>query len=652
VSLYSRIETRIASLVSPAETWARDVFPTTTATNSGVDVGADRARQLTSVWACQSLIADGLASLPVDIVKVDKKGRRKPVDRPKWLDTPNPFETWFTFVHKLVISLIGASGNGFVLTPRNSDGVVESVWVLDPQFCDVDEYSTTPVVTVDGVPKTPQEVVHIPGFVVPGRRAGISMISAAREAIGLGLAAEEFGARFFSQGASMTGVIEHPGKASPGEAAVIGRMMKKSHSGMKNSHAIGVLTGGATFKPISITPNEAQFLETRKFQAVQIAALYRVPPHMIDPSVQSSWGSGIEEQNAFFAEYTLVPWIARLEQAFSRLLPVGQVIKWNLDAKLRAKLSERYAAYAVGLSNGFLNGDDVREKEDLDPIPDGLGQKFYRPANLIELGKEPPDEGASNSDSSPPAGDKPKRKDGAGSDADPKGGTRHLPGRHNQKDHGHRGPREWSLGNLGEYRSKTRERFKSVKDPEALEGILDQLASPDHVVHVSGDVTVSWHSDVSMTDKQKEDLLRHVDNLQSKVGHGLSDLLVTVIPHADMPIRNAVGSTSRKNRTILLSEGIFNGDAPERPDRLMSSRRTFRRDQYTLAHEWGHVLDDLTDGDLKAVAAAAGDLGMSEYGKEHPRERLAEAFAEWFLTGGTSNNQAVRRFAEALGWTL
>ena len=133
-------------------------------------------------------------------------------------------------------------------------------------------------------------------------------------------------------------------------------MFRKTHSGVKNSHSVGVLTGGASFKPITIALEQAQFLETRRFQKSEIALLYRVPAYLVDSSVTSTWGSGIEEQDKFFIDQTLMPWIVRIEQAISTfLLPRGEDIRFNVDARLRAKTKDRYEAYAVAINNGFMS---------------------------------------------------------------------------------------------------------------------------------------------------------------------------------------------------------------------------------------------------------------------------------------------------------
>ena len=238
-----------------------------------------------------------------------------------------------------------------------------------------------------------------------GELRGVSPLEVQRQAIGLGLTAEEFGARFFAQGTTMAGVIEHPKNPKPDEAELLRTMFRKSHSGINKSHAVGVLTGGAKWQSITVTPEQAQFLDTRRFQKADIALFYQVPPYRVDPSITSTWGSGIEEQNKMFVDETLMPWVVRIEEAISLfLLPPGQFIKFNLDARLRANTKDRYESYQVAIDSGLMNVDEARALEDLPPLPNGLGQKFYRPVNaMYEIGKAPlvkPDRNAKVDDES------------------------------------------------------------------------------------------------------------------------------------------------------------------------------------------------------------------------------------------------------------
>jgi HK97 family phage portal protein len=282
-------------------------------------------------------------------------------------------------------------GNAFVWTMRNSQGRIIGLKVLNPSVVEIEELESGDIrFIVNGEPFDRSWILWIPAFTVDWQLRGLSPIAAAKEAIDLGLTVEEFGAKFFHQGTSMAGVITHPGNPDRDEAEMLRDMFKKKHSGLSNSHAIGVLTGGAEWTNITITPEQAQFLDTRKFQKSEIALLFGVPPYMVDPTVASSWGSGIEEQNSFFTIFSLQKYVVKIEQAITTfLLPGKQFFKFNVDARMRPKTKDRYDAYRVAVDTGFMNRDEVRALEDLDEIPDGLGKTFYRPLNFAPLGVGP-----------------------------------------------------------------------------------------------------------------------------------------------------------------------------------------------------------------------------------------------------------------------
>jgi len=237
-------------------------------------------------------------------------------------------------------------------------------------------------------------VFHIPGLRMPGSLAGVAPLELAREAVGLGLTAEEYGAAFFQNGARPDLVIQLPEGAKATED-VIKRLKvgwANRHQGAAKAHKPGVLSDGATLKEISIPPEHAQFLQTREFQREDIASWFRVPPHMVGlVSKSTSWGSGLEEQSTGFARYTLAPQIRRAELALSAILPGFQFIKWNMAGLERASLEKRYASYSVGRLGGWLSANDIRRLEDMDPID--AGDEYLVPMNMTPAGA-PPDPGA------------------------------------------------------------------------------------------------------------------------------------------------------------------------------------------------------------------------------------------------------------------
>jgi HK97 family phage portal protein len=222
------------------------------------------------------------------------------------------------------------------------------------------------------------EVLHIPGLGFDGL-VGYSPIAMAKNAVGMILACEEYGASFFANGANPGGVLEHPGVLK--DPAKVRESWNSVYRGSNNAHKIAVLEEGMKYQQIGIPPEEAQFLETRKFQLNEIARLYRIPPHMIGDLDKSSFNN-IEQQSLEFVKYTLDPWVIRWEQSLQKalLLPSEKgkyFIKLNVDGLLRGDYQSRMNGYAVGRQNGWFSANDIREMENMNPIPDEEGGNLY-----------------------------------------------------------------------------------------------------------------------------------------------------------------------------------------------------------------------------------------------------------------------------------
>lgn len=391
MSIFKRAVTRSSEVFADSDPRLGDIFGTGSKGFSGKRMTRVRALQMVAVWRCVDLLSSGVSTLPTHVFDEDGKGRKVPIETPLFLKRPQPWQTPADFWGRVMVSML-LDGNAFIWTQRNDTGRIIGLKVLNPQLVDVQENDAKTDVEfwVNGTKFDRSWVLWIPSFTVDWQLRGLSPIEAARQAIDLGLTVEEFGAKFFHQGTSMAGVITHPGTPSADEAEMLRQMFRKKHSGISNSHAIGVLTGGAEWHNITITPEQAQFLDTRKFQKAEIALLFGVPPYMVDPTVASSWGSGIEEQNSFFTIFSMQKFVTKIEQAVTLfILPGKQFFKFNVDARMRPKTKDRYAAYKVALEAGFLNRDEVRALEDREEIPDGLGKTFYRPLNFAPLGVGP-----------------------------------------------------------------------------------------------------------------------------------------------------------------------------------------------------------------------------------------------------------------------
>jgi HK97 family phage portal protein len=347
--------------------------------------GTEQAMRLSSVFACLRLISEAVATLPLDTF-YRQGGIRKPYrPRPTYLDFQPPQQSRTSYLSQVMLSLL-TDGKAFILTPRNGQGVPVDLIVLNPYMVEVCRERGMVCYKCQGHELDPEtDLLHIAGMMLPGHIRGLSPIAYARETIGLGLAAQAFGSSFFTNGALPGAVIEAPERLSQEAADRFRDTWNGSHQGVGNANRIGVLTNGAKLTKVSVSPEDAQFLQTRAFQVPDVARIFGVPPHLIaDASNSTSWGTGLQEQNLAFGQFSLRPWLERVEEAHSRLLTthgLGQAfVKLNLDALLRASLKDRYEADAIGIVNGFLTINEARSFEDLPPV--SWGNEPYIPTRV------------------------------------------------------------------------------------------------------------------------------------------------------------------------------------------------------------------------------------------------------------------------------
>lgn len=364
-------------------------------TTSGKPVNERTAMQTTAVYACVRILAEAVASLPLHVYEYQDDGGKKLVhDHPLYYllhDEPNPEMTSFVFRETLMSHLL-IWGNAYAQIIRDGAGRVLGLYPLLPDKMDVqrDDRGNIYYVYSRNSDENPmfkeygdirlkaEDVFHIPGLGFDGL-IGYSPIAMAKNAVGMTLACEEYGASFFANGANPGGVLEHPGVLK--DPSKMRESWNSVYRGVNNAHKIAVLEEGMKYQQIGIPPEEAQFLETRKFQINEIARLYRIPPHMVGDLDKSSF-SNIEQQSLEFVKYTLDPWVIRWEQSLQRslLLPGEKgkyFIKLNVDGLLRGDYQSRMNGYAVGRQNGWFSANDIREMENMNPIPDEQGGNLY-----------------------------------------------------------------------------------------------------------------------------------------------------------------------------------------------------------------------------------------------------------------------------------
>lgn len=347
----------------------------------GVNVSEESSLRISAVYACVKVIAESIASLPLHLIHEDKGIKKRARDHPLYgvlHDLANEETTSLNFREAMLASLL-LWGNAYARIEQKA-GYVSALWFLNPQQMEVIRdrqngrliYRYTTDTVGQTIDYSPREIFHVLGFSLDGIK-GVSPIQLARQTIGLTMATEEYGAKFFSNGARPGGVLEHPGVVKDPDR--LRASWNAQFQGSKNGHKVAVLEEGLKYHTIGIPPDEAQFLETRKFQLSEICRIFRVPPHMIADLDRATF-SNIEHQAIEFVQHTLRPWIVRFEQAVYKCLLSKEerhlyYARFNVDGLLRGDYSSRMQGYAVGRQNGWLSANDIRELEDLNPIPGG-----------------------------------------------------------------------------------------------------------------------------------------------------------------------------------------------------------------------------------------------------------------------------------------
>jgi len=362
---------------------------------SGKSVTAQTAIQLSTVYACVRVISETVASLPLGVYEATDDGNLKAGDHPLYHllhDEPNAEMTSFVFREVMLAHLL-LYGNSYSQIIRSGKNTVVGLYPLLPDHMDVDRDSkgnlTYTYTTSDGktVVIKPQDILHIPGLGFDGI-IGYSPIALEKNAIGLGIASEEYGSKFFSNGARPSGILTHPNTVKNPKA--VRESWNSAYGGSSNSNRVAILEEGMTFTPLSIPNNEAQFLETRKFQVDEICRIFRVPPHLAG-NLEHATFSNIEHQSIDFAVHTIRPWLVRIEQSMNRALFTDQekgrfYVQFNIDGLMRGDYKSRMEGYAIARQNGWMSANDIRALENQNPIPkDEGGDAYLVNGNMIPI---------------------------------------------------------------------------------------------------------------------------------------------------------------------------------------------------------------------------------------------------------------------------
>jgi HK97 family phage portal protein len=397
-----RIRDRVAAFFHPKAVNSLDILREISESRmslSGQPVNETTAMKVSSFYAAVRVITESIASLPLDLYRrlPDGGGKQKEYkDRRFRLlhSQPNGWQTSFEFREMLTYHII-IRGNGYAYISRGKDGQIRELIPMHPDKVEVQQdslYRLNYTYTTENrgsIPLTQSDVLHIRGLSLDGF-TGVSMLTWAREVIGGALGQQEHGNRLWRNGANPGIVLEHPGKLSDDAYRRLKESWNAEYAGASNSAKTAIIEEGMKIDRLAMTSEDAQFIESRKFSRSEIAGVTRVPPHMIGDLDRATF-SNIEHQDLAFVKHTLRPWLVRWEQALSRdLIRQPDIFpEFNIDGLARGDLKSRYEAYAIGRNWGWLSVNDIREKENMNPIEDG--DEYLRPLNMQPVGEETPE---------------------------------------------------------------------------------------------------------------------------------------------------------------------------------------------------------------------------------------------------------------------
>ncbi len=376
-------------------------YPASNPAISGVNVNEATALQYSVVWACVRVISETIASLPLFVYqRLPGGGKEKALDHALYRllhIKPNPEMTAFQYRETATAHVL-SWGNHYGQIIKNGAQRIDSIWPLDPSRMTPKrnqkenlEYHYQPHIGEKRIFRS-DEILHIPGLGFNGL-IGYSVIALARDSIGLGMGLEEFQNRFLANDGSPGGVLEHPGKLGETAHKNLRASWTEAHGGLANRGKPAILEEGMKWASVGMPFKDAQFIESRKFQVVEICRWFNIAPYKVQDYDRSTF-SNVEQASIDFVTHTIRPWLVRFEQAyqmklFSEMEQETFFAEHLIDGLLRGDIQSRYAAYAIGRNWGWLNADGICERENMNPLPDGKGKIYLQPLNMVEAGAIP-----------------------------------------------------------------------------------------------------------------------------------------------------------------------------------------------------------------------------------------------------------------------
>lgn len=387
VNLFETRQDR-SDLLNPKQ-WLLDALGIRT-TKTGIKVTKESAMRNSAVYGCVRIISETIASLPLFVYERIKNGKNKAIDHPLFYilhDKPNKDMTSFTHRETMLAHLL-LWGNYYSQIIKNRLEEIKTLYPFLPDKIKVEVKNNEVIYRYKNKLVKNEDILHIPGLSFNGI-IGKSPIGYAREAIGLGLALEQFGAEFFSSGTNISGVVEHPKSLSPKAYKNLADSLREKYAGLGKTHRLMLLEEGMKFAKTTIPPEDSQFIESRKYQVEDIARIFRVPLHLLQ-NLDKATFANIEHQSIDFVVHTIRPWLVRIEQAINTKLfnekEIGKYFaEFKVDGLLRGDTLARYQSYHSARMDGWLSADDIRELENMNPLPDKQGEVYLVPLNMIDV---------------------------------------------------------------------------------------------------------------------------------------------------------------------------------------------------------------------------------------------------------------------------
>lgn len=376
------------SLSNPAA-WLTGLFGTS---KTGVQVSEDNALTFSAVYAAVRIISETIASIPLNVYQADGETRVKALGHPVQdllAKAPNSVSSTFTFREAMASNLV-LHGNAYAKIEMNAAGRPTALIPLNPMKVEVKVVDGEKVYVFDKKHTyLDYEMLHFVGLSFNGL-TGKSPLSMAREAVAIGLAAQEYGARFYSNGANAGGVITAPGRLNTEVVKRLRESWNRAQSGNSNSHSTAILEEGMKYEKIGLDPEAAQFLQSRKFQVNEIARIFRIPPSYLADLENSSTRANVEQQAIQFVRDCITPYVRRMEVELNRKLfredEPNLYAYFLMEGLMRGDQKARYEAYAVARNWGWLSVNDIRDLENLNPVEGG--DIYLQPLNMQRAGQD------------------------------------------------------------------------------------------------------------------------------------------------------------------------------------------------------------------------------------------------------------------------